>query len=371
MRIGILGGGQLGRMLATAAQDLELEPLVLEPKPACPASRIAQTLCADYTDDAGLRALGRCDVVTYEFENVPPEALRRLAGRVRVDPTPEALLVMGDRLREKQLFMGLGIPTARFHAVDGAAAVASAAAAIGGPAILKSRRFGYDGKGQAALSGADEAARAWHQVGSVPSILEERVDFDREVSLIAVRGRDGEIRFWAPTENRHLDGILRVSRAPADGLDPAAVARARERVAGLLEHLDYVGVLAVEFFVRGDEWLANEAACRVHNSGHWTLGGAVTSQFENHVRAVAGLPLGETRPVEPSAMVNLIGELPATPALLSVPGARLHLYGKPPAPGRKLGHVTVTAPTREEVDARVDELLARVPGPRQARGSAA
>ncbi len=361
MKVGILGGGQLARMLALAAHRLDLDLLVLDPKPGCSAAAVAPTICADYEDPEALARLGRCDLVTYEFENVPAAAVRRLGQSVRIVPDPEILVETGDRLLEKRLLRRFGFPTPRFRPVDSEAGLRRAVEEIGLPAVLKTRRLGYDGRGQRRLCAPADLARAWRELGPQPLILEELVDFDREVSLIAVRSHDGSIRHWDPTENRHVDGILRVSRAPARGVAHGSLHCARGWVDAMLTDLRYVGVLAVEFFVRGDEWMANETACRVHNSGHWTAEGAATSQFENHLRAIAGLPLGSTRCVEPSAMVNLIGEVAGAGSVLSVPGARLHLYGKSPAPGRKLGHVTLTGPTSGDLEASL-ELLARRAG---------
>ncbi len=360
MKIGILGGGQLGRMLALAAHRLGLEPLVLDPKPGCPAAAVAPTICADYGDREALEELARCDVVTYEFENVPAAAVRRLADCVPVRPGPEVLLQTQDRLLEKRLLRRFGIPTPDFRAVDSEAELRKAVDALGLPAVLKTRRFGYDGKGQRVLRRPGDLRPAWRELSGQALVLEEFVDFDREVSVIAVRSRRGSIRYWDPTENQHVDGILRVSRAPATGLAAGSLHRVRQWVDTLLTELRYTGVLAVEFFLRGDEWIANEMACRVHNSGHWTVEGAATSQFENHVRAVAGLPLGSTRCIEPSTMVNLIGTMPEARSLLSVPGAALHVYGKSPAPGRKLGHVTLTAPDPAEIEGRLGMLTARL-----------
>ncbi len=363
MKIGILGGGQLGRMLALEAHRLNLSPLVLDPKPDCAAAAVAKTLAADWGDPTALAELAGCDVVTYEFENVPATVASWLAERVAVRPGPEALRQTGDRLLEKQLLRSLGIPTARFRSVGSEAELRAAVAELGLPAVLKTRRLGYDGRGQRVLRTPQDLAGAWRQLGGSPLILEEFVDFDREASLLAVRAADGAVRFWAATENRHVDGILRISRAPAPEVAPASLERAKRWMKGLLVHLDYVGVAAVEFFVQGDEWIANEVACRVHNSGHWTLDGAATSQFENHLRAVAGLPLGSTRRTEPSVMVNLIGTRPAPGAVLETPGARLHDYGKSPAPGRKLGHVNLTAPTAVEAEHKLALLARRLRDP--------
>jgi 5-(carboxyamino)imidazole ribonucleotide synthase len=363
MRIGILGGGQLGRMLAAAAHRLELEPLVLDPKPGCPAAAVAPSVCADWSEPSALRALADCDVVTWEFENVPSSLVESLAQTVCVRPAPRALRETSDRLREKRLLRGLGIPTADFCPVDSRSELDRAVAALGLPAVLKTRRFGYDGRGQRVLRRSEDLDGAWSELGGRPLLLEALVRFEREVSLIAVRSADGETALWDPTENTHVAGILRVSRAPARGCGGAGLARARRQVQALLDSLDYVGVAAVEFFVRGDDWIANEVACRVHNSGHWTEDGAATSQFENHVRAVAGLPLGSTRTREPSVMVNLIGRRPDRAGLLGMPEARVHLYGKSPAPDRKLGHVNLVAPTTVETERLLAELVDRVGDP--------
>ncbi len=363
MRVAILGGGQLARMLAMAAHRLDLNPLVLDPKPGCSAAAVAPTLAAAFDDPDALSELARCDLVTYEFENVPERALERLARKVPVRPCIEALHHTADRLLEKQLLRRFGLPTARYRRVDSEADLCDGVAALGLPALLKTRRLGYDGRGQRLLASARDLRPALRALGGRGLILEEFVRFEREVSLIAVRAGSGEIRFWAPTENRHRDGILQVSRAPALGLDPVAQEGAERAFAALLAGLDYVGVAVLELFVRGGAWVANEMACRVHNSGHWTLDAAATSQFENHLRAVAGLPLGCTRSLEPSAMVNLVGSLPLASRVLAVPGSCLHLYGKTPEPGRKLGHVTVTAPDVADVEHRlelVDKALVEV-----------
>jgi 5-(carboxyamino)imidazole ribonucleotide synthase len=363
MRVGIFGGGQLARMMALEAHRLGIEPVVLDPKPGGPSGRVAHSICAGWDDPAALDALASCDVVTYEFENVPPTVVESLARRVRVHPPPAALRETCDRLSEKRLLQSLGIATADFRAVDSRSDLERAMRELGLPAVLKTRRFGYDGRGQLVLREPEDIATAWHELGGAPLILEELVDFDREVSLIAVRAADGEVRMWDPTENTHVGGTLRISRAPSHEAGGAGFDHAKGRVAELLEHLEYVGVAAVEFFLRGDEWVANEVACRVHNSGHWTQDGAVTSQFENHLRAVTGMPLGSTRTIEPSAMVNLIGRLPSAASMLRLPDARLHGYDKSPAPGRKLGHVNVTAPTRAEVERHLRVLVHEIAEP--------
>jgi 5-(carboxyamino)imidazole ribonucleotide synthase len=313
--VGVIGGGQLGRMLALAGIPLGLSFRFLDPSPDGPAREVGELLVGPYDDPELLdRLADGADVVTYEFENVPVEAARRV-GAV---PDARALEASQDRLVEKGLFRRLGIPTApideevtRF------------------PALLKTRRLGYDGKGQ-------RLVETWP--GSDPGhVLEERVPFDRELSLLAVRGRDGDTRFWPLVENVHEDGILRTSRAPAAD---APQEQAEEYGRRLLDELGYVGVLALELFDVAGDLVANELAPRVHNTGHWTIEGSATSQFENHLRAILGLPLGPTHS-RPSTMVNLIGTTPSPDDVLRIPGARLHLYGKEPRAGRKLGHVTL------------------------------
>jgi 5-(carboxyamino)imidazole ribonucleotide synthase len=309
-------------MLALAGIPLGLSFRFLDPAPDAPAREVGELLVGDYDDPELLdRLADGAAAVTYEFENVPVEA----AERVRAIPAAAALAASQDRLVEKQLFRRLGIPTARIdHEVEEF------------PAILKTRRLGYDGKGQQLLSGPPP--------GTVPEhVLEERVSFDRELSLLAVRARDGETRFWPLVENVHEDGILRSSRVPAAA---APQGQAEEYGRVLLDELGYVGVLALELFDVGGRLLANELAPRVHNSGHWTIEGSSTSQFENHLRAVLGLPLGSTES-RPAVLSNLIGSTPPPEAVLAVPGAHLHLYGKAPRPGRKLGHVTLVEPTPE------------------------
>ena len=343
MRIGVLGGGQLGRMLALAGYPLGHEFTFLEPAPE--ATRGLGTLiAAPFADAAALDALAAAsDVVTYEFENVPVAAARRLADRVPVWPPPGALEVAQDRLLEKRFFADCGLPTAPFAVADGREALARAVETIGLPAVVKTRRHGYDGKGQAVLRVPADLDAAWAALAPAPCIVEGWVDFARELSILAVRGRDGACACWSLVENLHGDGILRRSLAPAPGATPALQAAAEAHARTVLERLGYVGVAAIELFEVDGSLVANEMAPRVHNSGHWTIEGAETSQFENHLRAVTGAPLGSTAPVGVSAMVNLIGDLPPDAAVLAIPGAHLHRYGKAPRPGRKVGHVTVRA----------------------------
>jgi 5-(carboxyamino)imidazole ribonucleotide synthase len=331
--VGVIGGGQLGRMLALAGLPLGLSFRFLDPSADAPAREVGELLVGDYDDPELLDRLARgAEVVTYEFENVPVEAARRV-GAV---PAAPALEAAQDRLAEKRLFRRLGIPTVRFD--DEVASF---------PALLKTRRLGYDGKGQRLVE--------TRPVPDPGHVLEERVPFDRELSLLAVRGRDGDTRFYPLVENVHEGGILRSSLAPAPD---APQARAQEYATRLLDELGYVGVLALELFEVGGELLANELAPRVHNTGHWTIEAAATSQFENHLRAVLGLPLGSTDVRAPSLMLNLIATVPPSAHVLAVPGAHLHLYGKEPRPGRKLGHVTLLDPTPERA-AALAALVAR------------
>ena len=342
--IGILGGGQLGRMLALAAARLGYRAHVFCPERGAPAAQVAAAAtCADYGDEAALdRFAGAVDVVTLEFENVPVAALERLARRVPVRPGARALAAAQDRLAEKKTMAALGIPAAPWARIDGPADLAPARAQLGGDCLLKTRRLGYDGKGQTRFAAADDPEAAWRAVGAAPSILEARVDFAREISVVLARGPDGRTAAWDAAENRHEAGILRTSLAPAR-IDAGAARRARaiaERIAGYLE---VVGLLAVEMFAaRGGGLLVNEIAPRPHNSGHWTLDASVTSQFEQAARAVCGLPLGSPRRLARAEMRNLLGaEAGEWRERLADPDAKLHLYGKAEArPGRKMGHVT-------------------------------
>jgi len=357
--IGILGGGQLGYMLALAGYPLGLHFRFLDPSPEAPVGRIAQRVTADYTDQAALEKFSSgLELVTYEFENVPVEAARFLAERVPVYPPPPALEAAQDRLAEKDLFRKLGIATTEFAPVSNTSELDAAVKTLGLPAVLKTSRMGYDGKGQWILRAAEDVAKAKSELPPVKLILERFVPFTRELSVLAVRSRNGESAIYPLVENHHRSGILRLSLAPAPRLDPE-IQRAAERAAHrLLESLKYVGVLAIEFFEHQGELLANEMAPRVHNSGHWTIEGAVTSQFENHLRAVLGLPLGSPGPAGHCAMLNLIGDLPDSSEVLAVPDAHLHLYGKSPRPGRKLGHLTLRAASPERLALRLSELPA-------------
>jgi 5-(carboxyamino)imidazole ribonucleotide synthase len=360
--VSVLGGGQLGRMLALAGIPLGVRFRFLDPSPDAPARDLGPLLVAPLGDaDALDQVAAHADVVTYEWEGVPGPAAARLAERVAVYPPVGALALSQDRLHEKELFRRLGIPVPEFRPVDDATGLQRAVDAIGLPAVLKTRVGGYDGKGQVVLRHGSDTAGAWDALGGVPSILESNVAFDRELSVIGVRGADGATRCWPLVENHHERGILRRSVAPAADVDAAVGACAADAMARLLDELDYRGVLTLEMFQTGRVLLANEIAPRVHNSGHWTIEGAVTSQFENHVRAVVGWPLGSTEARGVSAMVNCIGALPEPAAVLRVEGAHLHQYGKALRPGRKVGHVTVVAPDRASLDLRLAELAAVMP----------
>jgi 5-(carboxyamino)imidazole ribonucleotide synthase len=339
MKIGIIGAGQLGRMLVLAGTPLGQRFTVYDPSAEAPAGQVAPLVTGGFEDlDALRRFASAMDVVTFDWENVPVASARAVAGVTRVLPSPRALEVAQDRLHEKRLFSRLGIPVAPHRAVDDLDGLHHAMEAIGLPGILKTRRLGYDGKGQALLRRPADAARAWQALGGQPLIYEGRVDFDCEVSLVAARGRRGEVAFYPLARNEHAGGILSVSTAPFPR--PRLQRLAEQHLQAVLEHLRYVGVLCVEFFVTGQRLVANEMAPRVHNSGHWTIEGAETSQFENHLRAIAGLPLGSTRPRGHAVMVNCIGRMPSPSRALALEGVHVHDYGKSPRPGRKLGHLT-------------------------------
>ena len=347
--VGILGGGQLARMLALSGAPLGLRFLVLDSTPDACAAQFAPLLQADYRDHDALAAFAdQVDVATFDFENVPAESARWLADRVPVFPSPRALAVAQDRLAEKSLFRELGIPVPEFADITSRGSLDEALARIGTPCILKTRRLGYDGKGQFRIKTPADADAAWDALGpqadTVGLILEGFVAFQRELSVVAVRGRDGELRAWPLTENWHESGILSASLAPAT-VDASLQAQALATARKVAEALDYVGVFALELFLRDGVLLANEMAPRVHNSGHWTIEGAETSQFENHVRAVLGLPLGSTRPVGHACMLNWLGELPSSLPVLAEASGHWHDYGKSPREGRKVGHATLRADT--------------------------
>ncbi len=352
MQVGILGGGQLGRMLALAGYPLGLRFRTLDLSSEAPAGHVSELMAADFNDTDALKRFARgLDVVTYEFENVPVATARFLSRRASVYPPPEALEAAQDRLMEKRFFERLGIPTPAFVAVDTWDDLKNALNDMGLPAVLKTRRFGYDGKGQVVIRKTEDVSQAWQSLGGVPLILEGFVAFEREVSILAVRSRSGESAFYPIVENHHHEGILRMSLCPAPGATSELQREAEAYARAALEALNYVGVLAIEFFERDGHLLANEMAPRVHNSGHWTIEGAEASQFENHLRAIAGWPLGAITTVGYSAMLNLIGTIPDLRAVLATSNTHLHLYGKAPRPNRKLGHITLRTATSEARDA--------------------
>jgi 5-(carboxyamino)imidazole ribonucleotide synthase len=349
--IGVIGGGQLGRMLAQAASRLGFDVAILEPELDAPASRVAaHAIVAAYDDPAGLEALAAvADVVTFEFENVPAAALERLAALgMPVAPGPRALAVAQDRVDEKTFLNGAGVHTVAFAHAQDAEGAAEAVAAIGAPALMKTRRDGYDGKGQRWVEHAADAAAAFEALGGKPVIVEAAAAFTRELSVIAARGRDGEIAVYPLGENHHEGGVLRRTMAPAQ-VSPQIAAQAERIAAQVLAGLDYVGVIGIELFELPDgRLLVNEIAPRVHNTGHWTMDGCEVDQFEQHIRAVAGWPLGPTHALVRVEMLNLLGdEVLAWPKLAAEPEARLHLYGKREAkPGRKMGHVNRLRPLK-------------------------
>jgi 5-(carboxyamino)imidazole ribonucleotide synthase len=359
MTIGILGGGQLGYMLALAGYPLGLHFRFLDPSPEAPVGRIANRVTADFNDQQALGKFSHgLEVVTYEFENVPVAAAKFLAERVPVYPPAAALEEAQDRLREKRLFRRLEIPTTEFAEVRKREDMDAAVKLVGLPTILKTCRMGYDGKGQWLLRTAEDVEKARLELPDVPLILEKFVSFTREVSILGVRGRGGDVAFYPLIETHHRGGILRLVLAPAPNLTASLQQEAEDAARKVLEALEYVGVLCIEFFEIGGRLLANEMAPRVHNSGHWTIEGAVTSQFENHLRAILGMPLGSTAAVGVSAMINLIGETPESAEVLNVPNAHLHLYGKEARAGRKLGHVTVRADQFDKLQQRLGSLPA-------------
>lgn len=354
MRLGVIGGGQLAQMLAQAAEPLGIEVCALVENSDCPAQYAATLIVGDQHDADDVQAFAeQIDVLSFEFENVNIDNLNTLS--LPIYPPLPALSIGQDRALEKQQFVTQQIPTTTFLIANNAEQLAEAVAKIEIPCVVKTCRDGYDGKGQALIDGEFDAQQLWQQLGDKRLLIENCVAFDREVSIIAVRSRDGEIRCYPLTENRHRDGVLHLSIAPY--VDQALQQKAELYIKGLLKALDYVGVMAIEFFQVGDELIANELAPRVHNSGHWTIEGAQTSQFENHVRAVCGLPLGSTQARGHSVMRNFIGELPALPELLAIDNNHVHVYHKQPRVGRKLAHMTVTNDTLSQtVITQLDEV---------------
>ncbi|WP_409524381.1 5-(carboxyamino)imidazole ribonucleotide synthase [Nitrincola sp. MINF-07-Sa-05] len=372
MRIGILGAGQLGQMMALAGYPLGNRFVFLDTS-GSPSADIG-TVVMDQAEQSLDQFLQQVDCVTYEFEHLPLSLVKAVEARKPLYPGSEAIRVCQNRAEEKALFTRLGIPVADYRLVSSAEELAAAAAELGGaqqiPVVAKSLTEGYDGKGQAVLRTPAEAVDAWNKIGHPELIVESFVDFVREVSMIAVRGRDAQVVFYPIAENHHSEGILRYSMAPLPDVSEQLQTVAEGYIHQLLDALDYVGVLTLELFqTRDGRLLANEMAPRVHNSGHWTQNGAVTSQFENHLRAVQGVPLGSTAPRGLTCMINIIGEHGDLSALLEIEGAHLHLYGKEERAGRKLGHVNLVADSYEELLASVERARALLPGAPEAQFS--
>ncbi len=356
MKIGIIGAGQLGRMLALAGYPLGLRFVFLDQSEDAPGAQVGRIVQGAFDDPAGLRELAsHVDVVTFDVENVPVDAIQEIAAQKPFLPPPNALGASQDRLDEKTLFRKLRIPTPEFAAVDSLADLINAVERIGLPGVLKTRRFGYDGRGQFFLKTPRDIETAWSTLGSVPLIYEGFVDFSREVSIIGVRSTKGEIACYPLSANTHSSGILRYSTAPYR--NAPLQRQADTYLKRLMKHFDYAGVLTIEFFVKRGKLIANEMAPRVHNSGHWTIEGAATSQFENHMRAILGLPLGSVQPIGHSAMVNFIGTIPEAAQVLKIPGVHYHSYGKTARPNRKLGHCTIVSTTAQARDKALRQLL--------------
>jgi 5-(carboxyamino)imidazole ribonucleotide synthase len=359
MTIGIVGAGQLGRMMALAGYPLGFDFLFIDKDAGTPGGQVAPLLAGELADRELLGQLSRrCSVVTFDWENIPVASLEDLPGAARISPPLRALAAAQDRLTEKRTFELLGIPTTRYAAVDSRESLELAVKSIGLPGVLKTRRLGYDGKGQFVLRKPADLDEAWQALGAAPLLYENLVPFDAEVSVIAVRGLGGEVVFYPLNLNVHRQGILRLTRAPYGS--PALTRQAQRAARKLLDHFKYVGVLTIEFFVRRGKLVANEMAPRVHNSGHWTIEGAETSQFENHVRAIAGLPLGSPRARGHSAMINLVGQMPTRELLLREAGLHWHDYGKSARPGRKLGHLTICDTSAQSRNRRALKVLSRV-----------
>jgi len=354
-RIGVLGGGQLGRMLGLAGAPLGFRFIFLDPSEEACAGVVGELLHAEFTDqDAARKLAAMVDVATFDFENVPESTASALREICPLYPAPDALGAGQDRAVENQLLTSLDIKVPPYHKVSSRTDLMEGLEKLGYPAVLKTRRLGYDGKGQAILRDPEDRERAWQKLGNSELVLEAFIPFDAECSLVAVRGLDGETRTWPLTRNVHSNGILKLSLPGV--FDDALQAKAERHMRAMLEHFDYTGVLTIEFFLLDGELLANEFAPRVHNSGHWTIDGAVCSQFENHVRAIAGLPLGDTDPVAHSLMFNWIGELPDRQRAMEIPGLHWHDYGKTPRPGRKIGHATLTAESMETLQSNAVRL---------------
>jgi len=358
MKIGILGAGQLAQMLALAGIPLGYRFVFYDPTPDCCAAAVGEHIQEHYDNWQALQAFAESvDIVTFEFENVPVETVNFIEKHRTVYPKANSLEATQDRLVEKQLFARLGIPTAQFHDISSRADLDQAADSLGYPLLLKSRTGGYDGKGQIMIESQDQLDSTWLEINGQPFIAEQWVSFSREVSIIAVRSQNGDCEFYDLVENQHRQGILRTSFNRPD--DPLS-ANAQEYIQTLMNELDYCGVLTLELFQVGDQLVVNEFAPRVHNSGHWTIEGAVASQFENHLRAVLNLPLGATTHVAYSSMINFIAQMPAASELLNFAGTHYHQYGKQPKPGRKLGHLTICAEQPETLETLTAEVNSRI-----------
>ena len=365
LKIGVLGGGQLGRMMALAGYPLNLAFTFFDNNPDCPANHLGSRFGdADYSDASLDAFIASADVFTYEFENIPTHWVERIAEKKPVFPGVKSLAISQNRINEKQMFKALNIPTARYEEVRSEEQLRHAVGKLGLPLVLKTVTMGYDGKGQFLLKNPEQITEAWAALGSQsPLIAEEFVQFKRELSIIAVRGQKGDTVYYPLTENAHHRGILSHSIAPAPFVDNDTQLAAERYISAVLRELELVGALTLELFETRHGLLANETAPRVHNSGHWTIEGAHCSQFENHVRAVAGLPLGSTTTEKLSAMINIIGIHPRTEEILRTTDAHLHLYGKEEREGRKLGHITVTADNSHELESRVRRIADVMPNP--------
>ncbi len=356
MKIAILGGGQLARMLCLAAYPLGIEIVCVDPKLDCSVKNMSATFCADYSEvDKIFAHLKNIDCVTYELEALPIQSLQQLARQLPIYPSVDILAIAQDRFLEKKLFTELDIPTTEYQCIDTAQAIKNFIDLHSTPVFIKTRRDGYDGKGQIRVNHIDESETSFNRMPKSPLIIEQGIPYDFEVSLISVRNQQGDIRFYPLTLNKHIDGILRVSEAPfVNGkLQESAESYARR----IMEKFNYIGVMTIEFFCVDGRLLANEIAPRVHNSGHWTIEGAHTSQFENHIRAISGLPLGSVAVTTLSRMVNIIGTKPDPASLVSIPGLHYHWYGKDPLPGRKLGHITICEADRVTLDQHYSEAI--------------
>ncbi len=348
MKIGILGGGQLARMLALSAHQLGIRTVCIDPNQTCSAKNITKVINVGFFDNYQIeKEFSDIDYLTYETENLPIDAVNILSQKYNIHPNIEALKIFQDRLYEKQFLNSLNIPTTKYHDVNSWEDVQKAIRDLRYPFLIKTRKSGYDGKGQAVVNNEHEAKAAWQDFSRKPSIIEKYINFDFEISIISVRNPKGEILFYPIILNQHKNGVLFISQAPYINDELELIAR--KYALSILQKLDYVGVMTIEFFCQNNSLIANEIAPRVHNSGHWTIEGADTSQFENHLRAIADLPLGSAKPKSFSAMINLIGKKQNIRELLAIRGAHYHWYNKEPLDGRKLGHLTLCASNLDEI----------------------